>query len=174
MSLDVLRRNLAEHTEALIQLAKGTCKGNFSENVTYILSEIDPNPLGTAFDHRKKRVRENNKKLPIAFEEASEKIAAQYANLYDVQLFIHRARREQLIILKTALSEEHQKRVSDQEPMYHVKVSIPPYRLNETEKFDVNWEHTIWNTRWRLFWRKRAVSNITRKSLRRKFNFYAL
>ncbi|MGF2414530.1 MAG: hypothetical protein ACQUYJ_19500, partial [Ferruginibacter sp.] len=80
-----------------------------------------------------------------------------YKNLYDINLYIYKAKKDFTIIdiryyLKSSLDENYKAQVLENPPMLHCKISTPYWLTNKEEKFDINWEHHIARNKWKLFW----------------------
>ena len=46
----------------------------------------------------------------------------------------------------------YRSKIKDNDPMLHCKIGIPPYRKDESDKYDVNWELGGFRHRWNMFW----------------------
>ena len=135
-----LELNLKEATSTLLEMAKNSCWNEISENTSYIISEIK-----NALPNRTERKKANDKKETKSLGEITTELKAFYENLYDINLYIYKSEKESTIIEilyypKSSLEPDFYKTVKKNEPMLHMKIGIPIYVNNKTEKYDVNWE----------------------------------
>lgn len=154
MTKETLRSEIQSAITALFKLAEETCTNSLSHNLCFLVSEIKPDY--TRFkEERKIRIRENNSKTTISFNEAISQLLDQYDNLYDINLYVHKAKRNQTIIdirfyPLSSLDPEYRDIAKQRAPMLHCKIANPVYC--EGNKFDINWEHGGLKHAWRLYW----------------------
>lgn len=147
MTLEEFTHQISELSRMVRELAEKSCTNIVSENFVYVLSQIDINEGGNAFSQRAKRIKENDLKEAMNLEDAGRMLYKHYIDLYDVNIFIHRSETNRTIIdlryvLKSSFEQEYKRKISQNDPMFHAKLSIPPM-LENNEKFDVNWEHEM-------------------------------
>ena len=90
-----------------------------------------------------------------------------YEDFYDINLEVYKANKEVTIIdilyyPKSSLDPEYRQTVLHNPPMFHLKVSRPPWLGDKKKKFDINWEHKPWLIRWKLFWARQKFSALKR------------
>jgi hypothetical protein len=151
-----LELNLKEAASTLLEMARNSCWNKISDNTNYIISKI-VNDEGNFFDKRVERKKVNDKKKTKSLEQITAELKDIYENLYDINLYIYKSSKESTIIEvqyypKSSLESEFYETVKNNEPMLHVKIGIPPYVDNKTEKYDVNWELGGIRYKWNLFW----------------------
>lgn len=147
-----LEQNLKEATSTLLEMARNSCWNKISDNTSYIISEIKK-----GVRNRTERKKENEKKEPESLGKITAELKAIYENLYDINLYIYKSEKEKTIIEiqyypKSSLESDFYETVKNNEPMLHMKVEIPPYVNNKTEKYDVNWELGGIKHELNLFW----------------------
>ncbi|EDP70780.1 hypothetical protein FBALC1_08473 [Flavobacteriales bacterium ALC-1] len=146
-----LEKNLKETTSTLLEMARNSCWNKISDNTSYIMSEIKNDLL-----NRSKRKKLNDKKKPKSLEKITAELREIYENLYDINLYIYKSEKESTIIEiqyypKSSLESEFYETIKNNDPMLHMKIGIPPYVNNKTEKYDVNWELGGMRYEWNLF-----------------------
>lgn len=147
---------MKEATSTLLEMARNSCWNKISGNTSYIISEII-NDERNFFDKRIERKKANEKKKSKSLEQITAELKDIYENLYDINLYIYKSEKESSIIEiqyypKSSLESEFYETVKDNDPMLHMKIGIPPYVNNKTEKYDVNWELGGIIYEWNLFW----------------------
>ncbi len=171
-----LELNLKEATSSLLEMARNSCWNKISDNTSYIISEIR-NDERNFFDKRIERKKVNEKKKPKSLEQITAELKDIYEDLYDINLYVYKSRKESTIIEiqyypKSSLEPDFYETVKENNPMLHCKVGLPNYRRNDTDKFDINWElggiRHEWNSflgkvRFKVWGYKREI----RKKLRR-------
>ena len=155
MTQETLQTNIKQSITNLLKLAEKSCWNKISTNLTFILS--DSNEFtGTNFHLiRKSRNIINNKKSPQEFEKVIEILQKEYSDLYDINLYIFKAKKKETIIeiqyyRKSNLDKNFFETVKDNPPMFHSKISKPIYVIGG-EKFDINWEHGGVVHKWKKF-----------------------
>jgi hypothetical protein len=151
-----LELNLKEATSSLLEMAKTSCWNKISENTSYIISEII-NDERNFFDKRIERKKANEKKKPKSLEQITTELKDIYENLYDINLYVYKSKKEITIIEiqyypKSSLEADFYETVKSNEPMLHCKIGLPNYRKNDNEKFDINWELGGIRHEWNSFW----------------------
>ncbi|WP_289665934.1 hypothetical protein [Flavobacterium panacagri] len=144
-------------TTQLLELARLKCWNTISNNLVFILSNISEIEGENFFTQRINRNKLNENKIPKNFTEAITDLKEIYDLIYDINLYIYKAEKEQTIIeiqyfLKSNLDADYLKTVADNPSMLHCKITLPPYRKNDDAKFDVNWELGGIRYRWNIFW----------------------
>lgn len=132
--------NLKEAASTLLEMAKNSCWNKISDNTSCIISEIKND-----VPNRTERKKDNNKKKPKSLEKITAELKAFYENLYDINLYIYKSKKESTIIEiqyypKSSLELEFYETVKSNEPMLHCKIRLPNYQKNDNKKFDINWE----------------------------------
>nr|WP_321411257.1 hypothetical protein [uncultured Carboxylicivirga sp.] len=158
---DRAKINIKELSDKLIELVRNSCWNDFSNSYAYIISEI-VNDDKNFFEKRIERKKQNSKKSLLNIEQAREEIDKIYENLYDVNFYVYKATKNKTIIEiqyypKSSLDKDYFKKVKENEPMLHCKVSIPIYLQNDKEKFDVNWELGGIRYKWNMLLYKNRV-----------------
>lgn len=79
-----------------------------------------------------------------------------------MNFYTYRAEKKRTIIeiqyfLKSQLDSEFASKVENQEPMIHCKLPLPPYQVDNSEQFDINWHFGGWRHKWRMFKLKRQL-----------------
>jgi hypothetical protein len=156
MKKETINQELSDAVQNLLQLARKLSFSKISDKCSFIISEIKASEKN-AFEQTKNRKSINAKKIPKSFTEIVSEVADLYPNLYDVNLYIYKAKKNETIVEiqyfpRTFLDLNYQKITADQETMLHYKVSLPNYASNSDEKFDINWEHGTLNHLWKQFW----------------------
>jgi hypothetical protein len=142
-------------------MARDSSFNNISDNCKFIISEIKHSDKNF-FERNKIRKTDNDKKIPKPLADIILELEILYPNLYDVNLYIYKAKKDSTIIEiqyypRTALDIDYQKITANQEPLLQCKVSVPPYATDSGEKFDINWELGTLRHKWKLFWWKRNI-----------------
>jgi hypothetical protein len=161
MSSTVFKESLSETITNLLNLAKQITYNNISNNCTFVLSEIK-NSDSFSFEGQKIRILENNKKEHLEFEAVFIALEKIYPQLHDINFYIHKSTKNLTIIdiryyLKSSLGEALSLNAKEAEPMIHSKISLPLFLSDKREKFDINWEHRVLYTKWKLFWAKKKI-----------------
>ena len=125
-------------------MARNSCWNKISDNTSYIISGIVDDEQNFLVK-RIERKKANEKKKPKSLEQITAELKDTYENLYDINLYVYKSKKESTIIEiqyypKSSLESDFFETVKDNEPMLHSKIGLPSYRKNDTEKFDVNWE----------------------------------
>ncbi|NII28785.1 hypothetical protein HB364_27130 [Pseudoflavitalea sp. X16] len=159
---ETLETRLREATDTLLNMARESSWNAISNHCRYILSAIKFEQFNNVFAERKIRIAENNKKEPVSLADIMPALLDMYSNLYDINLYIHLAKKKLTIIdiryfPKSLQEEDYRKTIANNPPMLHCKVAIPPYahELNlpkPQQRFDINWEHNPWHHQWKMFW----------------------
>lgn len=156
MKKENLEQNLIDATSSLLEMARNSCWNKISGNTSYLISKIKNDELN-AFDKRKERKKENEKRITKSLKQISTELKAIYENLYDINLYIYKSEKENTIIEiqyfpKSSLESDFYETIKYNEPMLHCKIGIPPYVNNKSEKYDVNWELGGMRYELNLFW----------------------
>ena len=159
MTPKTLKKDIQISIHRLLEMVKDLCTNTISENLVYLVSEIKDTELN-ANEELKKRIRENNVKEPISFENAIDILLAEFENLYDINIYIHKAEKNRTIVdirfyTKLSFERHHRRAVKFRGPMLHCKISNPMYY--QEGKFDLNWEHGGIKHKWKLFWYRKKL-----------------
>ena len=139
-----LRTRVSALSEKLIQLVKDACINELSANHVFVLRMINGDNNESLIEQRRTRIIENEMSNHLSLAEVSERIAEIIHDVYDLNLFIHKAEKERTVfevgyVLKSSFDTDYQSQVKEISPMFHAKLRLPP-NLSEGQKFDVNWE----------------------------------
>jgi len=153
-----LESKIRSASQTLLKMAKDSAWNKFSNNVKFIVKEIKDN----SDDFNKQRLDrkiENDKKTPVNLNEIMPFLHSLYEDLYDINLYIYEASTKMTIIeiqycLKSSLSEDYRLEIINNPPTLHCKVAIPPCLSHKNKKFDINWEHRPYLTRFGILWMK--------------------
>lgn len=159
MTRDKLHEELKIGTKKLIEMALDLTWNTISGNCNYILSRINDSDGHNTSELRRIRKSDNEKRTPKALNEIVLELECIYSDLYDVNLVIYKAGSKRTIVeiqyyAKSSLSPEYGATATNQEPMLHCKVPIPPYLKKKDQSFDVNWELGGLRYVWNMFWWK--------------------
>ena len=149
-----IKKQIEKATSDLLKMAKDICWNEISNNCFYILTEINPeNDL--KFSNRKLYKKINDKKELKKIDEIIEDLKIFYFDIYDINLFVYKSTKNKTIIdLRYFLkvnSGHNIDKIKETEPMIHSRITLPFYRKNEKEKFDVNWELGGVKQEWKMF-----------------------
>lgn len=151
-----LHDGIARVVPNFLNMARGLCWNTISDRCLFIISEIR-NSTENAHMQREQITKENKGKIPLPLESITAVLEQLFHELYDINIYIHRAKKELTIIdiryyLKSSLDPDYRKTVNANPPMLHCNVTTPPWLSDERQKFDINWERKTWLNRWRIFW----------------------
>ncbi|SFD62124.1 hypothetical protein [Flavobacterium phragmitis] len=157
-----IEKDIQNLTTQLLELARLKCWNFISNNVVFLLSNISEIEGENFFTQRINRNKLNKSKTPKSFSEAITDFKEIYDLIYDINLHIYKAEKNQTIIdiryfLKNNLDPDYLKTVINNPSMLHCKIALPPYRKNDDDKFDVNWELGGISYQWNMFWYKRKL-----------------
>lgn len=155
MTSDSLQQEIQEAIPELLNMARGISWNKISNNCKFILTEIKDSDRGFN-DQRMLLKKENDKKTPLLFQQVIPILQTLYKNLYDINLYIYKSSKDLTVIdiryyQKSSLDKDYRQKVTDNPPMIHCKIAIPPWLLTKNEKFDINWERKLWLIKWKLF-----------------------
>ncbi|HMK25209.1 MAG TPA: hypothetical protein VK483_04200 [Chitinophagaceae bacterium] len=158
MTSHSLKNELEEAIPRLLDMAKELTWNKLSDNFKFILTEIKDSQENF-YEQRRLRKIENDKKIPVTLQELMPTLQKLYENFYDINLQIYKSTRAMTVIdiryyPQSSLDEDYRRKVINNPPMLHSKVSIPPWCSDRKEKFDINWEHNQGWNKWKLFWLK--------------------
>jgi hypothetical protein len=156
MTSSTLKIEIQNLVPKLLQMARTRTCNRISDNCKFILSEIKQSQL-LAPNYRTLWKKENDRKLPLSFDEFWPAMEKLYENLYDINLHIYKATKKLTIIEiryypRTSLEEDYRQRAVGSEPLLHCKIEIPPWLDQEKKKFDINWQHYETVINWKTFW----------------------
>lgn len=156
ISKNNLEINLKKATSNLIEMARNSCCNEISENTSYIISEIKNDLLNFKIQRIEKN-KTNKKKKAVTLKEVTAELKLIYEDLYDINLEIYKSQKNKTIIdiryyLKSTLEPDYYEKVKNNDPMLHCKIGIPPYVVDKSKKYDVNWERNGIKHKLNLFW----------------------
>ncbi|WP_298757639.1 hypothetical protein [uncultured Psychroserpens sp.] len=169
VSKEQLNADLKEATLRLLELARQTCWNTISNNVVYIISEIEKAPKDIYINILKNRKKENDIKAKKSLDQVAQDLNKIYDDLYDVVLTVYKSTTTYTIIEiqyfpKSSLEASFLKTVKGELPMLHCNITIPTYRKTDSEKFDINWELLGLRYKWNMFWHRLIVQRKYRGS----------
>jgi hypothetical protein len=159
MNLTTIQQEIEEAIPKLLGMARELAWNKISDNCKFILTEIKDS--SNNFHTMRSLIKnENDRKYPAKLQELIPALQQLYSNIHDINLYIYKTKRTLTTIdiryyLKSSLDDEYRQKVFKDPPMLHLKVAIPPWVAGKKEKFNINWEHHPWMTKWRLFLLKR-------------------
>ena len=158
MKKENLDNEISNSVQALLKLAREKSFNTISDNCKYILSEIIPSDK-SSFEQNTIRKILNDKKEPLSFPEIIRQVEVLYSDLYDINIYIYKARKNLTIVeiqyfSRSTLDKEYQKQLSSYETMLHCKIDLPPYASNNEIRFDINWQLGTFHHKWNMFWWK--------------------
>lgn len=130
----------------LIKLVELECWNEINQPFSYIITNILDFTDKNGYPSREVRNKLNRKKEPVSLDSAVASLWSIFSNLYDINLYVYYAHDKGTLIEiqyypKSALKEDFSETVKDNDPTFHSKVTLPSYRADDIEKFDVNWEY---------------------------------
>lgn len=141
----------------LFNLADRCCRNRLSPECFFIISDFSDFPSSKGFEDRNRTLRNkiNRHKTLCNFDLSIEILKQEYADLYDIVLYIFKAKRNKTIIeieyyRKSALDPSYFEKVKNNPPMVHAKIHLPLYYKNG-ENFDINWRSGGWRHIWNMF-----------------------
>ncbi|KRB56932.1 hypothetical protein [Flavobacterium sp. Root186] len=146
-------------TTQLLDLVNHYCWNDISKNLMFILSDISEVKGENFFIQRLNKNKLNKNKILKSFNEAMAAVKEIYHLTYDINLYVYKSEKHQTIIdiryfLKSQLDADYLKKVINNPPMLHCKITQPPYLKSDKNKFDVNWELGGLKHNWNMFWWK--------------------
>jgi hypothetical protein len=167
MKKENLYNEISKAVESLLNLARDISFNSISDNCLFIISEIKHHNKNS-FEQNKIRKAANDKKTPKSLNEIIIELEELYPNLYDINLYIYKAEKNSTIIeicyfARSSLKVDYQKISETRETMLHLKIDIPPYLTEKSNKFDINWQLRPFYTNWKLFWWKIRTIQLVRK-----------
>jgi len=145
MTVSLLENQIEEAIPKLFGIARNLTWKKISENCKFILTEIkDSNE--NFHEQRKLNKKLSDKKVPVTLTELMPTLNKVYDSFYDINLHIYRATKNMTVIdfryyPRSSLDKDYQEKVLHKTPMFHCKVSMPPWLTDKKERFDINWEH---------------------------------
>lgn len=169
---ETLEEVISRMTEQLLIIADGLTFNYLSRNCWFIFSEIiDNGDFRTERDRFQWLVQQ--KLSPQQLVDIMPEVLQQYHNLYDINLFVHQAKRQKTIIdirfyPRSALDSSYRQLTAHEPPMLHTKLPMPYWtHYDKTLKFDVNWKTYAPISsakRWLLTKKWRLLTFLNRKS----------
>lgn len=146
MDNEILEENIKITTDHLLELVKKNCWNIITNNrYQYILTDVNSLEYINLHELRIIKQKINSKKTPQNLNSVVETLAVFNDDLYDVVLYIFKAKSNKTIIeieylKKSDLDPEYYQKIKDNSPMFHAKIIMPPNQ-NQMVKFDVNWQN---------------------------------
>ncbi|MBL1222429.1 hypothetical protein JET18_16370 [Chryseobacterium sp. L7] len=143
MTRENLHNDIQDFAVRLIKMTEDRCWNKISHHLTFIISDF--NEFGeNIYERGKVRNKINRSKKPQSLEAVIETLKNEYDDLYDVNLYIFKALKNETIIeiqyyRKSNMEADYFEVIKDYPTMLHAKINHPKYRL-EGHKFDINWE----------------------------------
>lgn len=155
MAIETLRQDIEQLTSQLLQMTRERCWNTIPDEVAYIISEIVHDE---GWEQRINRRRSKDGIEPISFDYLISELEERYPALHDINLHVHRAEKHRTIVdVQYYLKEKAGSETGDEVPsMLHAKVAIPPYRKDDSKKFDVHWGFGGFRHSYRMFWGRLA------------------
>jgi hypothetical protein len=150
-----IQEEIDKSVPILIEMVRKMSWNEISNNYEFILTEIG-NSEDNFFEQRKLRKIENDQKTPKPLRALIPILEEIYDDLYDINLHVYLAAKNLTVIdiryyLKSSMNEENRLIVKNNSPMFHCKVSVPPWHNEKKKKFDINWEHNSGWNRWNFY-----------------------
>ncbi|SIT01614.1 hypothetical protein SAMN05421786_10451 [Chryseobacterium ureilyticum] len=144
VSKENLKINIESGIVNLQRLAMISCWNKISSNFVFIVSDFNEFERSNFLEQRKIRNKVNKSKVILGLDSAIELLVKDYYDLYDITVYIFKADKKETIIeiqyyRKSNFEPDYFVMVKDNPPMFHSKISFPPYFLKGS-KFDINWE----------------------------------
>lgn len=146
MDNEILEENIKITTDHLLELVKKNCWNIITNNrYQYILTDVNSLEYINLHELRIIKQKINSKKTPQNLNSIVETLAEFHDDLYDVVLYVFKAKSNKTIIeieylKKSDLDPEYYQKIKDNSPMFHAKIIMPPNQ-NQMVKFDVNWQN---------------------------------
>ncbi len=146
MNNEILEENIKITTDHLLELVKKNCWNIIKNNrYQYILTDVNNLEYINLHELRIIKQKINSKKTPQNLNSVVETLAVFNDDLYDVVLYIFKAKSNKTIIeieylKKSDLDPEYYQKIKDNSPMFHAKIIMPPNQ-SQMVKFDVNWQN---------------------------------
>lgn len=150
-------------------MARDLTWNNISDNCVYIISEYNDS-AENAFERNKIRKALNDKKTPQLLTEIDQELSSLYADIYQIDLYVYRAKKDNTIIeiellRKSSLDAEYRKTIQDNPPSLHCKVAMPSYYQNKKEKFDIHWQNGTLGHWWKMLrWRQALKKEMKKRN----------
>lgn len=148
---DITKENLEQHMlEAipkLLEMARDLTTNDISDNCFFILTDIEHVDLHPLLKRRLDKVR-NDAKTPLPFNQMMAQLLAIYSDLYDINLEVYLAQPgftvvEARYFRRSAMDENTRLQLMSYGPMLHCKVAHPPGYMDNKQRFDINWRHSM-------------------------------
>ncbi len=128
----------------LLSMASVLTYNVLSTNCRYIFSEIY-NSQNVLTEKERYLQLERMQLIPQVLVDIMPEVLRHYANLYDINLIIHKATSQATIIdiryyAKSSLESEYRQLVVANAPMLHSKVPMPYWVEENILRFDINWK----------------------------------
>lgn len=145
MDNEILEENIKITTDHLLELVKKNCWNIITNRYQYILTDVNSLEYINLHELRKIKQKTNSKKTPQNLNFIVETLAEFNDDLYDVVLYVFKAKNYKTIIeieylKKSDLDPEYYQKIKDNPTMLHAKIIMPPNQ-NQMVKFDVNWQN---------------------------------
>ncbi|MDQ8140564.1 hypothetical protein [Chryseobacterium sp. CFS15] len=145
MDNEILEENIKITTDHLLELVKKNCWNIITNRYQYILTDVNSLEYINLHELRKIKQKTNSKKTPQNLNSIVETLAEFNDDLYDVVLYVFKAKNNKTIIeieylKKSDLDLEYYQKIKDNLTMFHAKIIMPPHQ-NQLVKFDANWQN---------------------------------
>ena len=145
MDNEILEENIKITTDHLLELVKKNCWNIITNRYQYILTDVNSLEYINLHELRKIKQKTNSKKTPQNLNSIVETLAEFNDDLYDVVLYVFKAKNNKTIIeieylKKSDLDLAYYQKIKDNSPMFHAKIIMPPNQ-NQMVKFDANWQN---------------------------------
>lgn len=173
MQKSALETIISQSLSDLLKLADKFCVNKVSSNFKFILSDFQDGEGLNFHEIRKLKNKNNNRKVPQDLADIIDFLHQEFADLYDVTLYVFHARKEVTIIeleyvRKSNLSVAYYDKIKDVSPLFHSKIVLPGYYKDNENKFDINWHHEGFIHLWKSFIFDFKIRNV-RKEVQKKY-----
>lgn len=152
MSRETLEKDIKNSIANLVRLVEKECWNKLSANFSFILSDFNEFKRKNFYELTRSKVEINNKKVPQSLETIIKILRTEYSDLYDIILYVFKAKKSETIIeieyfRKSNFEPDYLKKVKNNPPMFHSKISMPRY-WKGGKNIDINWhfgglKHTL-------------------------------
>ncbi|HMF70360.1 MAG TPA: hypothetical protein VK616_02740 [Flavitalea sp.] len=142
MTRQTMEEDIGNSISQLTRLAAVLTFNTYADEKLFILSEIkNTDPHGV--ESFKTIYKQNDRKIPKSLSAQLRRLQQLFDNLYDINIYIHKATTLITIIdiryyAQSSLDRAYRKTVVDHSPMLHCKIALPP-DYEKGVKFDIHW-----------------------------------
>ncbi|WP_027385231.1 hypothetical protein [Chryseobacterium gregarium] len=138
----------------LLRLADRCCWNKLSPECFFIITDFNEFIDSNGFENHKLKNKINSQKALQDLDSSIELLKKEYADLYDIVLYVFKAGRHKTVIeieyyRKSNFDPDYFEKIKNNPPMLHAKIHMPPYGKGG-KKFDVNWKRRGWRHRWNM------------------------